>query len=104
MLQEPRANLVEKLLKNLANDDTGKHTHVIEEKCIITECPSKFCPSLCDKANGFTVKGHNTHKPPIGRLTRFISEGDLKYNTLCQPIIEKQQPNRNVNNMGKILA
>jgi len=65
-----------KAAKDLANDHTGKHTHVIEEKCIVTDCENQKCPSLCDNANGFAVKGHNTHKPPVGRMTRFVSEKD----------------------------
>lgn len=32
--------------------------------------------TLCDQPNEIQIEGHNTHKPPIGRITRFIDEKD----------------------------
>lgn len=60
----------------LANDGSGKHTHVAEQTCILDNCENKICEKLCADPNTFKIKGHNTHKPVIGRLTRFISAED----------------------------
>lgn len=39
-------------------------------------CSLISCQGLCGLPNGFRVLGHNTHKPPIGRMARFIHEKD----------------------------
>ena len=65
-----------KAIKDLANDDTGKHIHVAEQTCIQNDCSSKKCLSLCEDPGKFRILGHNTHKPPIGCITRFIAKQD----------------------------
>ena len=66
-----------KAAKDLSNDGGKKnHTHVVEEKCAKDGCSLESCPKLCGIPKGFRVIGHNTHKPPIGRLARFIDEKD----------------------------
>lgn len=62
--------------KKLANDGTGKHTHVAKQTCILANCENKECPALCTSPNKFKIQGHNTHKPPVGRITRFVAETD----------------------------
>lgn len=59
-----------------SNDDTGKHPHVGTQECVIQDCASKKCPALCDQPTKINVDGHNTHKPPIERMARFVSEKD----------------------------
>lgn len=65
-----------KVDKKLANDGTGNHTHVAKQSCILTNCENKDCPSLCSTPDKFRVTGHNTHKPPVGRMARFVAETD----------------------------
>lgn len=73
-----------KVPKVLANDGTSKHTHVVEQTCILEDCDTKKCLNLCSSKNTFRILGHNTHKPPVGRLTRFISEQDADGNLKTQ--------------------
>lgn len=63
--------------KNHANDGKGNHCHVAEQYCTKQECPEKTCPQLCDSSGDLKLRGHNTHKPPIGRFTRFVNEVDV---------------------------
>lgn len=65
-----------KAAKDLANDQSGKHPQAVDEFCEKEDCKKTDCPVLCDKPAGFRVKGHNTHKPPIGRMARFIHDPD----------------------------
>lgn len=68
--------LTKQAAKDLNNDGTGKHTHIMENYCISKECENKKCPTLCDQGYKNEIKGHNTHKPPIGRIARFIDNHD----------------------------
>lgn len=70
--------LKKKAVQDLANDNTGKHTHIAEEQCINTACEKKPCTILCNELKIFTLKGHQTHKPPIGRYCRFVDDKDTK--------------------------
>lgn len=74
--------------KDVANDDTGKHTHVTQNYCVLKGCENKSCPSLCDQPDGCDVKGHNTHKPPIGRITRFVADHDANGNSKTQYFVK----------------
>lgn len=69
-------NLSKKVANDLANDGTGKHAHILENKCILKGCEHKKCINLCDDYSKSKVLGHNTHKPPIGRFARFIDDHD----------------------------
>jgi hypothetical protein len=71
-------------VKYLANDGTGKHTHVATEICENLNCEVKKCPTLCENSKQIEIKGHNTHKPPIGRFCRFVSEIDANGNFSTQ--------------------
>ena len=62
--------------KVYANDSTGKHPHLLETSCEKPECSSQVCTTPCDKQVESQVKGHFTHKPPIGRNCKFLSEKD----------------------------
>jgi hypothetical protein len=70
--------LKKKAVQDLANDNTGKHTHIAEEQCINTDCEKKPCTILCNELKIFILKGHQTHKPPIGRYCRFVDDKDTK--------------------------
>src|SRR5579875_2088091 len=63
--------------KDYANDGTGKHTHVGTQQCILADRDTKKCPTVCSQPTILEVDGHNTHKPPVGRVTRFISPEDV---------------------------
>lgn len=76
--------LKKKAAKDLANDGTGKHMHVIEQTCVQIDCEAKQCKTLCNTLYEVNPKGHNTHKPPIGRFCRFISETDTNGHTQAQ--------------------
>ena len=65
-----------KMPQNMINDNNTAHTHVVKEKCVIPDCDIKKCPSLCDDFKEGDIKGHQTHKPPIGRMARYISAED----------------------------
>lgn len=60
--------------KQFVNDGTGKHIPVVKEECVFADCKNKKCSSLCDTEKVSVIKAHNTHKPIIGRFTKFISE------------------------------
>lgn len=66
-----------KAAKDLANDGTGKHTHIGKQECILQDCASKKCTALCAIPDKTRILGHNTHKPPVGRFTRLISYEDI---------------------------
>ena len=83
------------------------HTHIGAQKCILNDCDIKDCSTLCDLPNGLGIDGHNTHKPPIGRFARFISEEDTNGNKKAQYFVpvnkkseiteqEKQQYNKDL--------
>ena len=74
--------------KDLANDHTGKHPHVTENYCILKGCENQKCPSLCDQPNGSDIKGHNTHKPPVGRIARFVDSQDANGNAESQYFVK----------------
>lgn len=80
-----------KAVKALANDNTGNHPHVVTE--------------VCDTLKYVTVNGHNTHKPMIGRFTRFISSIDSNNKENAQYFVktndEKKATNQEINNHGK---
>ena len=78
--------------KDHANDGTGKHTHVVEERCIQTDCNKKKCPVLCDQPSDDKVKGHNTHKIPIGRFGKYIAEEDASGNSKPQYFVSTNKP------------
>jgi hypothetical protein len=59
-----------------ANDNTGKHTHVADYSCIEKDCDTRKCPTLCNTPSKFSLLGHHTHKPPIGRFCRTIDDQD----------------------------
>ena len=93
--------------KDYANDGSGKHPHIGSEKCTVEDCESKECPTLCGDPTKFNIKGHNTHKPPIGRFCRFVSEEDAKGEFRAQYYVktnkktemtqeEKQQYGKNI--------
>lgn len=65
-----------KAAKDYANDSTGKHPHVGTQKCTIADCNAKKCTNVCGNPTEITIDGHNTHKPPIGRMTRYIADED----------------------------
>lgn len=69
--------LKNKAAKDLANDGTGKHIHVGKQSCTLTDCETKVCAQLCAENKIIAVEGHNTHKPPVGRIARFISDQDV---------------------------
>ena len=83
-------------VSNLANDDNGKHSHVSEEFCVQQDCEKKTCVNLCDTLKDADIKGHNTHKPRIGRFCRFVSETDANGNSTSQYFVP-------TNNKVKIL-
>lgn len=66
--------------KDLANDGSGKHTHICKETCVQQDCEEKKCTSLCDTLADRNNLGHNTHKPIAGRFSRFISGTDANGN------------------------
>lgn len=82
-----------KAAEELANDDNGKHTHIIQNFCILKGCENKKCSQLCDQFNRFDVKGHNTHRPPVGRIVRFVDSQDADGNTKSQYFV---RTNKNV--------
>lgn len=90
--------------KDLANDGKGNHTHVEKEICVKVDCENTQCQTLCDTLKETAPKGHNTHKPPIGRFCRFISETDANGNPQAQyfvPTNEKRKiPSSQVNSYG----
>ena len=71
-------------MKNHANDGTGKHPHVCVQKCALEDCENKKCTSVCDQPTNLDIDGHNTHIPPIGRISRYIAEEDAHGNPLKQ--------------------
>ena len=62
--------------KDQANDSTGTHTHVADKHCTMKDCGNIKCKTLCGPEEKIKVLGHHTHKPPIGRFMRLISEED----------------------------
>ena len=66
--------------KDLANDGTGKHTHVYQDVCVQSDCEEKKCSSACDTLLKRRFLGHNTHKPLIGRFSKFIGDVDANGN------------------------
>lgn len=85
-----------KAAQELANDNKGKHTHVAEESCIKTNCETKTCASLCDTSKDFSIRGHNTHKPPIGRFCRFVSETDANGEAKPQYFVSTSAKKKNI--------
>ena len=83
--------LKKKAAEDLANDGTGKHPHVGTQQCVIADCASKKCLKPCDQPTYLLVDGHNTHKPPIGRLTRFISEEDATGDPHAQYFVKSNE-------------
>lgn len=73
-----------KAAQDLANDGTGKHPHICKETCVQPDCSTKKCTSLCDIGDKLDVKAHDTHKPPIGRMCKFISSHDAHGNPDAQ--------------------
>lgn len=73
---QPHTIIACKIPMKLANDGTGNHTHVAQQICILDNCENQICEKLCATPKLFRIKGHNTHKPVIGRLTRFIAAED----------------------------
>lgn len=73
-----------KAVQELANDGTGKHTHITKQECSAEDCASKKCTALCAIPTKTSFEGHNTHKPPIGRFARVISEEDVNGNQQTQ--------------------
>ena len=66
--------------KDLANDGTGKHTHIYKDVCVQNDCEEKKCSSPCDTLLKRRFLGHNTHKPLIGRFSKFIGAVDANGN------------------------
>ena len=78
--------------KDHANDGTGKHTHVVEQHCVQTDCDKKKCPTLCDQALKDEIKGHQTHKLPIGRFGKYIASEDANGDSKTQYFVSTNKP------------
>ena len=62
-----------------SNDGANKsHGHVCKETCVLKDCDNKKCLLLCDQRKETEILGHNTHKPPIGRMAKIISDYDAQ--------------------------
>ena len=75
-----------------ANDGTGKHTHVVEQHCMQTDCSKKKCPTLCDQALKDEIKGHQTRKLSIGRFGKYIASEDANGNPKAQYFVSTNKP------------
>lgn len=62
--------------KNLSNDNQKGHTHAAEETCSFKNCRLSNCPGLCGPRDKTYILGHDTHKPPVGRFARYVSDTD----------------------------
>ena len=76
----------------LSNDNSGKHPHIVKESCESKDCDNKVCSTVCDNNNQFSVLGHNTHKPLIGRFSKFISDYDANGEPDVQYFTKTNQP------------
>lgn len=84
-----------KFSKKYSNDNMNKtHVHVCKEKCVLQDCETKECPTLCDTRTETEILGHNTHKPPIGRMARRIFETDAKGDNKSQWFVKSNRPNK----------
>ena len=64
------------VVKEYANDGTGKHPHIIKQNCAEESCENKQCKTPCAEPLKHTVCGHVTHAPKIGRYTKHIADID----------------------------
>jgi len=64
--------------KKFANDGSGKHPHVVETFCKKESCETDKCSSICNSPDKTEVKGHYTHKPPVGRHCSYVSKKDCE--------------------------
>jgi len=77
--------------KKFASDGSGKHPHVLETQCEKDTCSTQVCNNPCADKCDTKVKGHFSHKPPIGRNCKFVSqkdcngEDDSQYFIRCIP-------------------
>ena len=85
--------LKNKAAKDHANDGSGKHPHVVTQTCTLQDCETKKCPKPCGQPDKIIIDGHNTHKPPVGRMARFISEEDTKGDPKSQYFVPSNSKN-----------
>lgn len=86
--------LKKKAAKDHANDGTGSHSHQANQYCIRPNCDKQVCPQLCDQPKELDFKGHNTHKPPVGRFARFISDNDANGNPTKRYFVKTNKSNK----------
>lgn len=78
---------------NHANDGKGNHIHVGTQKCTLVDCATKKCPQVCGQPTDLDIDGHHTHKPPVGRMARFVSVKDVNGDAKSQYFVPTNKKN-----------
>lgn len=94
--QEPMSTLRAVTLKKkaipvLANDNFDNHSHIVKETCTTENCNVLKCNTNCNPIKKAEVLGHYTHKPPVGRMCKHISEVDAAGNVKSQYFVKTNE-------------
>lgn len=65
-----------KLPKPIANDGKAAHADVCRQECVINDCPTKKCDTLCDKLKKTVSLGQVLYAPTVGSYYRVLSDYD----------------------------
>ena len=82
--------------KDLATDDTGKHSHAVNNICEKNNCESKQCEKLCDQLKSLDSNGFFTHKPIAGKYCRFICNHDANKQEDAQYFIKNRDKTKQI--------
>lgn len=83
-------------INELASDDTGIHSHAVNNICIKTECELQRCSQLCDQLKRIDNKGFFTHKPIAGKYCRFVLDHDANNNKDTQYYIKNKDRSKTI--------